>query len=353
MESYERCWLDHCVPKKFQETRCNGRAGERDEVHNTLKPIKKESMRSHLKVRITQIRNARNNRNWERKNKREEEVVVQKFWKITRRSSSSLHQSSECENRWIRWMILETFKMWNQITVGDCLTFPVSPQWFLFSTFDSPRGRPRRNSTWQRVGRTKTIHTSEDGTIPMPRLRKNVVTIPREINSNDFVFFSWITEQIRIRFPSLRISRTIRFLVVFKDESLTTSLYMCMCCGFLCPQCIHDDNFWNTYFFARDVAKNMKRCGKSKASLTEHHGKYLTAQIVRNTWFLSSFSVSLSVCLNVLCVFVRGEGERLIGPCGPKNSLKIAGIEQPYQVNRIIGGIGDMLFSIFSQTCNG
>ena len=33
-----------------------------------------------------------------------------------------------------------------------------------------------------------------------------------------------------------------------------------------------------------------------------------------------------------------------------KVSLKIAETEQPFQEKRIIGGIGDMLLSIFSQT---
>ena len=33
-----------------------------------------------------------------------------------------------------------------------------------------------------------------------------------------------------------------------------------------------------------------------------------------------------------------------------KVSLKIAETEKPYQVKRMIGGIGDMLFPIFSQT---
>ena len=31
-------------------------------------------------------------------------------------------------------------------------------------------------------------------------------------------------------------------------------------------------------------------------------------------------------------------------------SIGIAGVEQPYQVKRIIGGIGDMMLSIYSQT---
>ena len=50
--------------------------------------------------------------------------------KVKRKSwdefSSSLLSCSKCKNRWILWMILEIFKMWNQITVGDCLPFPVS-----------------------------------------------------------------------------------------------------------------------------------------------------------------------------------------------------------------------------------
>ena len=85
-------------------------------------------------------------------------------------------------------------------------------------------------------------------------------------------------------------------------------------------------------------------------------------QIVRYTW------VSLCVLCVVCCCGARGcgcgggggrggggrgggEGERLIEPSGPaKVSLKIAETEQPYQIKRMIGGIGDMLFSIYSQT---
>ena len=43
---------------------------------------------------------------------------------------SSLLSSRKCKIRWILWMIQENFKKWNQITVGDCLTFPVKLQWF-------------------------------------------------------------------------------------------------------------------------------------------------------------------------------------------------------------------------------
>ena len=43
----------------------------------------------------------------------------------------------------------------------------------------------------------------------------------------------------------------------------------------------------------------------------------------------------------------RGETNRTIWA---KVSLKIAETEQLYQVKRMIGGIGDMLFSTYSQT---
>ena len=83
-------------------------------------------------------------------------------------------------------------------------------------------------------------------------------------------------------------------------------------------------------------------------------------QIVRKTWVLSSFSVSVFVSLSLsLCVVVVVEGGRgrrrettrtiwLLIPA--RASLKIAETEQLYQVKRMIGGIGDMLFSIYSQT---
>ena len=48
--------------------------------------------------------------------------------KITKQFSSSLPNCSKC--RWILWMILEIFKMWNQIIVEGCLTFPVNMWWF-------------------------------------------------------------------------------------------------------------------------------------------------------------------------------------------------------------------------------
>ena len=74
--------------------------------------------------------------------------------------------------------------------------------------------------------------------------------------------------------------------------------------------------------------------------------------------------VSLSLCV-VCCCGARGcgcgcgcgggrgrrggEGERLIEPSGPKFSFNIAETEQLYQVKRMIGGIGHVLFSIYSH----
>ena len=126
-----------------------------------------------------------------------------------RQYKSSLLSCWRCKNKWIPWMILEIFKMWNQNIVEGCLTFPVPLWWFRvlvpcsavpldtwntsglqengffskkqFSTFDSPRDFPQRiqSDDVQRdreavleAGRTKTVHTSEDrlhqGTNPMP-----------------------------------------------------------------------------------------------------------------------------------------------------------------------------------------
>ena len=150
---------------------------------------------------------------------RVDEVSVQKLSEITRQFNSSLHNCSKCRNRSILWMILEIFKMWNQIIVEGCLTFPVNLQWFRvffsmlsrdkrlpldtwnqsglqekvfgnqFSTIDSPRDHPQRihSDDVQRnreaaleAGRTKTIHTSEDrpnqGTIPMPTFATRPLT---------------------------------------------------------------------------------------------------------------------------------------------------------------------------------
>ena len=152
---------------------------------------------------------------------------------------------------------------------------------------------------------------------------------------------------------------------------------------------IHD----NMKIFLRDVAKNMKPLWKVEGFFNRTSWKVSDVQIVRRTWVLSSFSVSVFVSLSlslcvVCCVLLwcswlwwwwreerrregGGERERLIEPSGPKFpsrllklnslvtirwlipstvSLRRTGVEQLYQVERMIGGIGHMLFSIYSQT---
>ena len=47
-----------------------------------------------------------------------------------RQYKGSLHKCRKCRSRWILWMIQGNFNEWNRITVGECLTFPVSLQWF-------------------------------------------------------------------------------------------------------------------------------------------------------------------------------------------------------------------------------
>ena len=118
----------------------------------------------------------------------------------------------------------------------------------------------------------------------------------------------------------------------------------------------------------------MKPLWKVKGSFDRTSWKVSDVRVVREIWVLSSFSVfslSLSLCLSlcvclslslvvVVVVVVEGEEEEEGGgkekeretdrTIWTKVSLKIAGTEQFYQVKRMIGGIGDMLFSICSQT---
>ena len=103
----------------------------------------------------------------------------------------------------------------------------------------------------------------------------------------------------------------------------------------------------------------MKPLWKVKGFLTEHHGNCLTCKsFVRLRFRLGRcLCVSVSVC----CVFLwwwtregrrsRGESHWTIWLLIPaKVSLKIAETEQLYQARRMIGGIGNMLFSIYSHT---
>ena len=121
-------------------------------------------------------------------------------------------------------------------------------------------------------------------------------------------------------------------------------------------------------YILRDVAKkNMNHCGRSKALSTELPGKCLACKSFVILGFClcvsaSSLCLSLCLCLCVLRVVCccgggmeggrrRGETNRTIWLLIPaRASLKIAETEQLYQVKRMIGGIGNKLFSIYSQT---
>ena len=61
-----------------------------------------------------------------------------------RQYKSSLLSCKKCKNRWILWMTREIFKMWNQITVEDCISFPVNLWWFRLSSFAQPRQKDCR-----------------------------------------------------------------------------------------------------------------------------------------------------------------------------------------------------------------
>ena len=120
------------------------------------------------------------------------------------------------------------------------------------------------------------------------------------------------------------------------------------------------------YIYIHEMfAKKMKPFWKVKDSFNRTSWKVSDVQIVCETWVLS-LSLCLCLCLSlrvaccVLCVLCcvleggrrrRGETDRTIWLLIPaRASLKIAETEQLYQVKRMIGGIGDMLFSIYSQT---
>ena len=79
----------------------------------------------------------------------------------------------------------------------------------------------------------------------------------------------------------------------------------------------------------KDVArKHETYCGRSKASSPEHHGKCLTCE---------SFAV-----LGVLVAKDK--------PNHPVADWR-AGVEQPYQVKRMIGGIGNIFVTVQCSEC--
>ena len=139
-----------------------------------------------------------------------------------------------CKNRWILWMILEIFKMWNQKFVeglshvsSQPLMIPSSRAllsrdkrlpfdtwnqsrlqenvaWKSISTFDSPRDHPQRfqfddvhrnRKAAPEAERTKTIHTSEDrlNQGPMPTFAT------RPLIDNEFCNAGGITAELHGR----------------------------------------------------------------------------------------------------------------------------------------------------------
>ena len=143
---------------------------------------------------------------------------------------------------------------------------------------------------------------------------------------------------------------------------------MCVCCGLFAPtqfqfECcgVLDDSRKHILIckiFMRDLCKNMKPLWKVKDSFNRTSWKVSDVQIVRYTWV---FSVSVSLCLcvsvSVCCVWLwwrRKRGEETNRTMSPSAvSLRIAETEQRYQAKRMIGGIGNMLLSTYSQTENG
>ena len=81
-------------------------------------------------------------------------------------------------------------------------------------------------------------------------------------------------------------------------------------------------------------AKNMKPLWKVKGFFNRTSWKVSEVQIVRETFWWRKTNRTI----------------RWLFPFAV--SVKRAGVEQLYQVKRMIGGIGNMLFSIYSQTEN-
>ena len=130
---------------------------------------------------------------------------------------------------------------------------------------------------------------------------------------------------------------------------------MCMCCGLFATHAIpfrmlwsltiHDvihiyiyiylNLFESLILHTRDVAKTGNYCGRSKAPFTEHHGKCPTCKsfVKLGFWWRKTNRTA-----------------RWLIPSAV--SVRRAGVEQLFQVKGMIGGIGNMLFSIYSQTEN-
>ena len=214
------------------------------------------------------------------------------------------------------------------------------------------------------------------------RTRSKNVTIPPEINSSDFGFFFGINWQIRIRYSSLRFFlNDSNFWCVQSPTTCNETVHVHVLWPVLHPHnsisnVVIDDSRYHPYLCLNTsvVAKNVKLWWKVKGIFNRTSWKVSDVWIVRKTWFcLLSLSLSLCLCLSLCCVLCccgargcgesggregggregRREGGRRRGETNrtiwATNSLKIAETEQPYQVKRMIGGIGDMSIWIYSN----
>ena len=138
-------------------------------------------------------------------------------------------------------------------------------------------------------------------------------------------------------------------------------------CGRSCAcavACLHPHNSISNVVVSVTIHDDMKIfTGRSKTLLTEHHGKCLTCKSFVKLGFCLCVSVYVSVSLCVACCVLlwwrseggwrRGQTNRTIWLLIPaRASRKIAETEQLHQAQRMIGGIGNVLFSIYSQTEN-
>ena len=95
-----------------------------------------------------------------------------------RQVSRSLHHCSKPKNKWILWMILENFKMWNQIIVEGC---HVSSQivMILSSHFMLGRDKGLPLDTWNQSGLQDNVLGNQLKTFDSPRNH------PQRIQSDD------------------------------------------------------------------------------------------------------------------------------------------------------------------------
>ena len=116
------------------------------------------------------------------------------------------------------------------------------------------------------------------------------ISIRPETISNDFRVFLELISRFEFDFRRCGFFFwAIRIFGVFKVQSHTMWPYMCLCCGLFVPTQFHFECWWRpwrfmltyTYIclnFSRCLQETWNHCGRSKASLTEHHGKCLTCK---------------------------------------------------------------------------